>query len=265
MTTQPPRFVGEPHGDQFDDSPAPARVDLSVVVPAFNEATRLPPTLEAMCRYLSARGLRYEVIVVNDGSTDSTAGVVTDWGNRCPSVRLLALALNSGKGAAVRTGVLAARGDRVLFADADGSTPISEIERLERELDRGADIAIGSRALASAETHVTTVWYRRVLGRLFNCTINCIVLPGIADTHCGFKLFRRTVVAPIFSRPTATGFSFDVEILFIARRLGFRVAEVPINWTNVPGSKVNLVTDAARMLRDALLFRWRHRHLAVAP
>jgi dolichyl-phosphate beta-glucosyltransferase len=218
-----------------------------------------------MHRYLTTRGQRYEIIVVDDGSSDTTAAVVTEHAGRNPNVRLLSLERNSGKGIAVRTGVLSARGEKVLFADADGSTPIGEVERLESALERGADIAIGSRAIPSAETHVATVWYRRFLGRLFNGTINCIVLPGLADTQCGFKLFRRSIVPAIFSRQTATGFSFDVEILLIARRLGLRIAEIPVNWTNVPGSKVNLVTDGTKMLRDALIFRWRHRHLRANP
>lgn len=231
---------------------------LSVVIPAFNEEQRLTPTVREAIDYLEHRAIRYEIIVVDDGSTDGTRAIVTEFSRLNPAVRLVPLAQNTGKGAAVRAGMLAARGPRVLFTDADGSTSIREIERLDAALDRGADIAIGSRALTSNETRVDALWYRRLLGRLFNAAINHIVVPGIADTQCGFKLFARPVIEPIFSRQTATGFSFDVEVLCIAQRLGLTIAEVPITWKNVPGSKVNLVTDAAKMLWDAVRFRWRH-------
>ena len=242
--------------------PDGAPVALSIVVPAFNEERRLTPTLIDMIDFLDGRPGGYEIIVVDDGSTDATSEVVKKFERIRSQVRLLRLAKNAGKGHAVRVGMLNAHGERVLFADADGATPIGEIARLSAALDGGADAAIGSRALRSDGTRVSTVWYRRLLGRIFNTTVNLVLLPRIADTQCGFKMFRAGTAAEIFQRQTADGFSFDVEILYLARKLGFSIAEVPINWTNIPGSKVNLVVDSTRMLLDIFIFRVRHRHVA---
>lgn len=238
---------------------AAATIALSVIIPAFNEERRLPPTLIDMVDHLDGWGNSYEIIVVDDGSTDGTGEIVEKFARLRPQVRLVRLPVNTGKGAAVKTGMLAARGARRLFADADGATPFEEFTRLMGELDQGADVAIGSRALASGTTRVKTVWYRRVLGRIFNGTVNVVLLPGVADTQCGFKLFTAAATAEIFRRQTAERFGFDVEILYIARRLGLHVVEVPINWTNVPGSKVNLLWDSAQMLLDVLRVRFRHR------
>lgn len=234
---------------------------LSVVIPAFNEERRLPPTLVDMVDQLDTWGKPYEIIVVDDGSTDRTGEVVEKFARIRPQVRLHRLPTNTGKGAAVHAGMAEAVGARRLFADADGATPFAELWRLDAELDRGADVAIGSRALTSQRTQVKTVWYRKVLGRIFNGTVNLVLLPRIADTQCGFKLFTANAAREIFSRQTAVGFSFDVEILYIARRLGLRIIEVPINWINVAGSKVNLIIDSAQMLFDVFRFRLRHRTL----
>jgi dolichyl-phosphate beta-glucosyltransferase len=180
-----------------------------------------------------------------------------------PQVRLLRVPKNYGKGHAVRTGVLNASGRMILFADADGSTPIEEFKRLEDALLKGAQIAIGSRALASSDTRVTTAWHRKVLGRAFNFCVNAMILPKIADTQCGFKLFTAPAAKFLFERQQSDGFSFDVEILFIARQAEISVMEVPINWTNVPGSKVRLIVDAARMFRDIVLYKVRHRGISA--
>lgn len=238
--------------------------DLSVIVPAYNEERRLPPTLLDLVDYFNSQALAYEIIVVDDGSKDSTAAVVEKFSKLNPTVHLLSLAQNMGKGAAVKQGVLSSKGKRVLFADADGATPIAEYEKLAKELDAGCDLAIGSRALYSEDTNVTTKWYRKFLGRSFNWVVNQIILPGIADTQCGFKLFSRPAADFLFSRQTAHGFSFDVELLFLAQRAGLIIAEVPINWTNIPGSKVNLVVDATKMFIDVLKFRIRHRSVSPA-
>jgi dolichyl-phosphate beta-glucosyltransferase len=239
--------------------------EISVIIPAFNEERRLPPTLIDIIDLLDTRSTPYEVIVVDDGSTDGTSDVVRKFERIRPHVRLLRLPVNGGKGNAVRTGMLNARGRWLIFTDADGATPFIEFERLMKAVNEGADIAIGSRALYSQETTVKTVWYRRILGRIFNGTVNLVLLPRIADTQCGFKLFTARTAREIFARQTARRFGFDVEILYIARKLGFSIVEVPINWTNVPGSKVNLIVDAAQMLLDVLRFRWRHRQLQPAP
>ena len=234
-------------------------VSISVVVPAFNEERRLPPTLIDIIDFFERKGTPYEVIVVDDGSRDNTAEVVRKFERVRPEVRLIQLPKNQGKGHAVRLGVLNSRGLRILFVDADGATPIAEMERLQAALDSGSDVAIGSRALASTDTKVATSLHRKVLGRVFNRCVNIILLPSIADTQCGFKMFSRKAALFLFRKQTSDRFSFDVELLFLARKAGLRVAEVPINWTNVPGSKVNLVVDALLMFRDVFRFRVLHR------
>jgi dolichyl-phosphate beta-glucosyltransferase len=238
-------------------------VDLSIVVPAFNEERRLPPTLIDIVDYFDRAGKDYEVIVVDDGSTDRTSEVVRKFERVRSCVKLIQLPRNYGKGHAVRLGVLNSGGKRILFADADGSTPIQEVSRLSAALDSGADIAIGSRALASKETKVQTSIHRRCLGRVFNWCVNRILVPDIADTQCGFKMFSRESAMFLFKHQRSDRFSFDVEILFLARKANLKIAEVAINWTNVAGSKVNLVTDALSMFRD--IFRFRVMHRGITP
>lgn len=238
-------------------------IQLSVVIPAYNEERRLPPTLLDMVDYLDNRKLAYEVIVVDDGSSDATAEIVRKFERVRHQVKLIHLPKNGGKGYAVKLGVLNARGEQILFADADGATPFIELERLERSLKAGADIAFGSRAIASPDTTVRTRLLRRVLGRIFNGCVNLIILPGVADSQCGFKLFKRSAARFVFERQTAERYSFDVEILYLARRAGLKYAEVPVNWTNIPGSKVNLIVDSLRMLKDIIGFRV--KHAAVRP
>jgi len=228
-------------------------------VPAFNEERRLPPTLIDIIDFFDRKGISYEVLVIDDGSKDSTAEVVRKFERVRHQVRLIQLPKNYGKGHAVRLGVLNSRGARVLFADADGATPIQEFERLEAAVAGGADIAIGSRALASADTKVATSIHRRLLGRVFNKCVNLILLPTIADTQCGFKMFTRKAAMFLFRRQRADRFSFDVELLYMAHKADLNIKEVPINWTNVPGSKVNLVHDSLAMFRDVFRFRVIHR------
>lgn len=240
-----------------------SELDLSVVVPAFNEERRLPPTLLDMLAVLYDLSLKFEIIVVDDGSSDGTPEVVERAKRLHRGTRLIKFPKNRGKGAAVRAGMLAAQGRRRLFADADGSTPFEEIKRLLSALDNGADVAIGSRALFGPDTQVRTRWHRKFLGRIFNNCVNRILLPDIADTQCGFKLFTAEAADFLFARQTSDGFSFDVELLFLARRVGMRMVEVPINWVNVPGSKVNLAVDSLKMLRDVTRFRLIHR--AASP
>ena len=228
---------------------------LSVIIPAYNECARLPQTLRGVLDFLARGSRSAEVIVVDDGSTDSTSIGVLRLAAADPRVRLIRLPQNCGKGYAVRTGVVNAGGDRILFADADGATPIEELARLEAALDAGADIAIGSRALASAEVRVEAHPLRRVIGRTFHQLVRRLTVRGIADTQCGFKLFTSPVAHELFSRMRMGGFSFDVELLLMAQRRGYRIAEVPVNWRHQPGSRVNVVTDGLRMARD--LFRIR--------
>ena len=237
--------------------------DLSIVIPAYNEEWRLPPTLLDMIDYFDSRNLDYEIIVVDDGSTDHTAAVVKKMKKIRQQVCLIQLPKNRGKGHAVKTGVLNSHGKYVLFADADGSTPIKEIERLEAHFDKDTKIVIGSRALSSEDTFVTMRWYHPLLERVFNFCVKLLILPGIADTQCGFKMFTAECAHFLFERQKAERWSFDIEILFIARKAGLQIAEVPINWNDVPGSKVNLFLDAMGMFGD--IFTFKAHHAQVTP
>lgn len=227
-------------------------LDLSVVIPAHNEAARILPHLYSIVQYMSAQARSFEVIVVDDGSLDETAPVVHEYAKRVPSIRLLRLPTCAGKGAAVRHGMQAARGHRQLFTDADGATPIHELERLDEALHSGAEIAIGSRSLASRRPEFTVEarWHRSLLGSVFNRIARAGGITGIADTQCGFKLFERAVAQDLFSVSCVNGYGFDLELLYVAQRRGYRIAEVPINWTDQPGSKVRLVRDGLTMLRE---------------
>lgn len=232
-------------------------IALTVVIPAYNEQDRLPPYLTSITRYLSRRGDCYEVLVVDDGSTDETAKRVETCAVDSPAVRLIRLPKNQGKGAAVHAGMQAAHGELRLMADADGATPIEELERLERAVAEGADLAIGSRFLASRDDryHVHARRHRTILGNLFNHVAQRLGLAGITDTQCGFKLFRRRVAADLFSVGRIAGYGFDLELLYIARLRKYRVAEVPINWTDQPGSKVRVMRDGLQLLRELLAVR----------
>lgn len=241
------------------DFPDPsATPEITVVVPAYNEENRLGSTLESIAAYFEQRRTAVEILVVDDGSTDKTAELVFAYEQRLPFVRLLTYPRNRGKGYAVKFGMANARGRLRLFDDADGSTPISEIERLESAIAAGADVAAGSRAKPSSDTAVEALWYRKLLGRTFNFFVNALIVPDIADTQCGFKMFTAAAGDRLFPLLTSERFSFDVELLFLARKKGFKIAEVPVNWHNVPGSKVNLAVDSISMLLGIFRFRWNY-------
>jgi len=231
-------------------------MQLSIIIPAYNEELRLPSTLDSIANYVRSTFSQgqVEVIVVSDGSTDGTDRIVSNHDLTC--LKLLTYKKNRGKGFALRYGVLESKGELVLIDDADGSTPIEEFERLKTMIEQGAQVAIGSRAMASAETKVKTVWYRKIIGRTFATIVNFLIVPGITDTQCGFKLFTRKAAEELFSRQRSERFSFDVELLYLAGRLDFKIKEVSVNWTNTPGSKVNLVKDSISMLLDIFRFRW---------
>lgn len=223
---------------------------LSIIIPAFNEESRLPRYLSSIITYLEGRGDRCEIIVVDDGSHDATAAVVLALTTACPFLRLISLGRNMGKGFAVRTGMLAAKGALRLFCDADGATPIGEIHRLEREVSAGADIVIGSRAIRQDDCRVEGTLHRKYLGMLYNFLVGLLAVRGFRDTQCGFKLFRGVVADRVFAAQTLTGFGFDVEILFLAQQWGYMIREVPVNWQDQPGGKVRLLRDSVRMLFD---------------
>lgn len=226
--------------------------DLSVIIPAYNEEARLPRTLDSAYTYLSKRGRSFEIIVVDDGSLDHTVQEVEKFAETRPNVRVLQYSPNQGKGYAVRTGMLAARGDLVLFNDADGASPIEEIEKLELSIADGADIAIGSRAKPDESRTVEALIYRKYIGNTFNFLVQSLVLPGFYDTQCGFKMFRHEVAQDIFSVSRMNGFAFDVELLYIAKIRSYKVDEIAINWTNIDGSKVNVLIDSPKMLVELL-------------
>ena len=229
----------------------------SVIIPAFNEATRLPPFLDKVVSYFEGRDEPYEVIVVDDGSTDGTAEAVGE--RRLPAVQVLRLPANGGKGAAVRTGMLAARGAYRVFADADGATPIEELKRLEPMLLAGADVVIGSRVLADPGVSVTTRPHRVAAGRMFNWLVARVGLRDIADSQCGFKAFTAPAATRLFEPLSTRGFGFDVEILLMARAAGCRIVEVPVNWTDQAGSKVGVLRHGPGMLWQIVRARRRIR------
>lgn len=240
------------------------RPELSVVLPAFNEAARLGPYLADVRAYLArAYPHAHEVIVVDDGSTDGTADLVrrhaAGW-----RLRLLGHTANRGKGAAVRTGVLAARGRRVLFADADGATPIGEVRRLSAALDRGAAVAVGSRHVPGPGVVRERNPRRAAAGWVFRRAVRGLVGVGVADTQCGFKLFTAAAARELFAAGAEAGYLFDVELLALAERLGYPVAEVAVNWAERPGSKVRLVRDSARMFAGLWALRRRLRAVPAA-
>lgn len=228
---------------------------LSIIIPAHNEESRLPGTLVRIKEYLAGADMPYEVILVDDGSRDRTIEVARGSGMDNGGLRVLTNGANRGKGYSVRRGMLAAEGRFVFYSDADLSTPIEELARLLPELEGGADVVVGSRGLAESQLELRQPRHRESLGRLYNLLVKVLVVRGFQDTQCGFKGFRHECVREIFGRQRLDRFAFDVEILHIARRLGYRSVEVPIRWINSPESKVRIMGDASRMLLD--LFRIR--------
>ena len=233
----------------------PMRCDISVVIPAYNEATRLGSTLEQAVDYLSLRNLSYEVLVVDDGSGDGTAEVAERFAGR--GVRLIRHEHNLGKGAAIRTGALATRGAEVLLSDADASTPIEELGKLERHLPE-APLVLGSRAVAGADIREHQPFYRELMGKTFNRIIRLAGVRGLNDTQCGFKLLDGKVARELAADLTIDGFAYDVELVWLARRRGYRIAEVGVIWSNSADSRVDPIRSSLAMLRDVVRMRFRH-------
>jgi len=231
-------------------------VDLSIVVPAYNEAGRLGPSLRHALDYLRRRGVSYELLVVDDGSRDATVQVAE--GFAAEGVTVLRHERNRGKGGAVKTGVLASRGGRVLLSDADFSTPLEEVEKLEARL-AGSPVVLGSRAVAGARLEKRQPFYRELMGKTFNRIIRLLGVRGLHDTQCGFKLLRGDVARSLCAAMTIDGFAYDVELVWLAQRQGLPVAEVGVVWVNSPDSRVSPIKSSLEMLRDVVLMRWRHR------
>jgi len=226
-----------------------ARPFLSVVIPAYNEEGRLGPSLVRVKDYLAAQTYQSEVLVVDNASTDRTSDVA-----RRTGVEVIQEP-KRGKGAAVRTGMLAARGEYVLFSDADLSTPIEEVEHLMAALEAGRDIAIASRALPESRLPVRQPWYRELVGRVGNILVRLVAVRGIADTQCGFKLFPREIAQRLFGAQRMGGIAFDMEVLFLAQRLGMKIAEVPVTWVDSPDTRISRVRDSMDALKDLARIR----------
>lgn len=233
---------------------------LSIVIPVYREAVRLPSSLERIHAFArDAAGLAVEVIFVDDGSPDDSATVITAFAkaHNLPHFRQISYTPNRGKGYAVKTGIRAAAGDLILMSDTDLSTPLEDFSKLKVALDAGADIACGSRAVAGAHIGVKPPLRRRLSSRVFNLLVRMAGVHGIRDTQCGFKLFRATAAKEIFSALRTERFAFDVEMIARARKLGYRIAEVPVEWNYSDNSTVRLLSSGSRMLFDIVLIALR--------
>src|ERR1022692_1422412 len=226
------------------------------VIPAYNESVRLGPTLHALLRYTQEQNWDAEILVVDDGSTDDTAEIVREASRAHEQIRLVQNPGNRGKGYSVRNGMLHARGDICLFTDADLSSPISEAQKLFDAISQGADVAIGSRWLCPELQTERQPFYRQVFGRIFNLVLRVFLGLNFADTQCGFKAFRREAGQRIFPLQRIERWGFDPEILFLARRLGFTVKEVPVVWAHSEGTRLHPFRDGLRMFGDVLRIRW---------
>jgi dolichyl-phosphate beta-glucosyltransferase len=230
--------------------------DLSIVIPAYNESARILATLESVVGCIRERGWSAEVVVVDDGSTDATAKIVRAFAAGAPQLRLLQNSGNRGKGYSVRAGLLQSLGEVVMFTDADLSAPIEEAERLFAAIAQGADIAIGSRWLERARQTIRQPFYRQFFGRCFNAVTRAVMGLPYADTQCGFKAFTRAAAQTVFQLQTIDRWGFDPEILFIALKRGYRIAEVPVSWAHDERTRMSYLKDGTRMLEDIAIVRW---------
>lgn len=231
---------------------------ISVVIPVYNEAERIARVVADVRAYLQGHFDAFEIIVVDDGSADQSATIVASLAETDPVIRRTSFPENRGKGACIKAGIMAAKYDLVYMCDADLAAPIEELGIYVPWAVQGYDIVIGSRAAAGAEIVIPQPWYRKLMGTVFNRAVQLIVLKGISDTQCGFKLFRRDAARRIAERSRIDRFSFDVEMLFLARQMGFRVKEVGVRWINDPDSRVRIVADSMVMLKDLVRIRWNH-------
>lgn len=245
-----------------NNKPTLARPYLSLVIPAYNEEKRLPATLAAIVDYLALRDFSYELIVVDDGSSDGTREMVRDFASTRPWIRLenyvdeAGKPVNRGKGYAVRHGILAAVGRDILFSDADLSTPIEELDKMMGPISAGDyDITFASRALPDSKLAIHQPWYREWMGRTFNKFVQRVVDTEIVDTQCGFKGFRGDAARAIFSRANIDGFGFDTELVFLARKYGFKIKEVPVTWHHRDESRVSPLVAPFQMMGELLQVR----------
>jgi len=232
---------------------------LSLIIPAFNEAGRLGRTIAQVCTYLEGQAYEWELIVVIDGDTHNAAATARAAAEGHVHARVLVNDRNRGKGFSVRRGFASARGDRLAFIDADLSLPVEGLEAMMARFDQGADVVIASRTAPGATVIGAPPALRTLMSRIFNLVVQTVVLPGIADTQCGFKGFTAEAARNIFAVHYSDRFAFDVEALYAARKLGYRIDQLPVTCVYHSGSSVNRVGDVLRMLADVLAVRWRHR------
>jgi glycosyltransferase involved in cell wall biosynthesis len=233
-----------------------ANLDLSIIIPSYNEEVRLPGTLQRIAEYLPTLRLRTEVLVVDDGSTDRTAALAESFHGKLTGLRVLSNGTNRGKGYSVRHGMLEAQGDMVLFTDADLSAPIEEAEKLLGPLNNGYDVAIGSRAMDRSLISTRQSIFRETAGIIFNKIVRMVLRLPFVDTQCGFKAFRRERCRIIFEQQRIEGFGFDPELLYLARHYGLRAIEIPVRWGHSEATKVNMVGDSLKMFGDIFTIRW---------
>jgi len=235
-------------------------LDLTIVMPAYNESSRIGDSVLQIRDYFKGRPERWELIVVNDGSKDNTKEVAEALQREVPQMRLINFDQNGGKGRAVREGVLVSQGEFILIADADLSAAMSEYDRLWQALSKNGEAGvIGSRAIGGDDCVVKQRLLRKFSGRCFNLLVRLLILRQYSDTQCGFKLFRRAPLLDIFKTQVLDGFSFDIEILYIAQKKGYKVAEIPISWIEKEGSKVRLIKDSIHMFLDILRIKRLHQ------
>jgi dolichyl-phosphate beta-glucosyltransferase len=225
-----------------------ATYDLSIVIPAYNEENRIPTFLDNIKEYLPKINLSCEIIVVDDGSTDNTYNIVDKISKKFPNLRLIKQKTNQGKGAAVRAGMSSCSGKHVMFIDADGATPIQELDKFIPYILDDSEVLIASRYLSEDEVNVSRKGGRAFLGMFFYKIVNFFAVPGIKDTQCGFKIFRKDIADKILARAEESGWAFDVEFLYIAQLFGCTIKEISVNWQEIEGSKVNPVLDSIKML-----------------
>lgn len=228
---------------------------LSIVIPAYNEEKRLPGTLSKIIDYLEKQDYKWEIIIVDDGSEDHTLESLIEFQDK---ISIFTNNKNCGKGYSTRRGILRAHGQHILLSDADLSTPIEEIEKLLPALDEIYDIAIGSRGLKNSQIKKHQPFYREFMGKMFNKLIKLFVFNDFTDTQCGFKLFKNNVAYDIFTRQKLNGFAFDVEAIYIAKKLGYKIKEIPIIWIDSPNSHVGIATDSIKMFMDLLKIKKIH-------
>jgi dolichyl-phosphate beta-glucosyltransferase len=230
---------------------------LSIVIPCFNEQDRLPATVDAIKRYMAERGIEYELILSDDGSRDRTQDAIAAAMDGAGQVRSVKLPHNRGKGRALAEGVKVSRGDRVLLTDADLSTPIDELPKLEARLDAGAGVAIASRSIKGSRIVISQPLYRVLMGKTFNLIVQTLLLPGLWDTQCGFKLFQGDLAREVFAELQTDGFGYDPEALFLAKKKGARIDEVGVQWRHSAPTKVAALRSSFDMFKDVVRTRFR--------